>query len=56
MYCRLPPWNQESLKTSIFYVTKYDQYSNYMWVTILSRIPWIAQYFPFRGFILSGGR
>ena len=44
MYCRLPPWNQESLKKNIFYVTTYDQYSNYIWVTLVSHIPWISHY------------
>ena len=43
MSCRLPPWNQESLKNNIFYVTTYDQYSNYIWVTIVAHIPWISQ-------------
>ena len=45
MSYRLPPWNQESLKKNIFYVTTYDQYSNYIWVTIVAHIPWISQPF-----------
>ena len=44
MSCRLPPWNLESLKKNIFYVTTYDQYSNYTWVTLAAHIPWIVQF------------
>ena len=42
MSCRLSPWNQESLKKNIFYVTTYDKYSYYIWVTIIAHIPWIS--------------
>ena len=45
MSCRLPPWHQSSLKTNIFYVTAYDQYSNYKLVTIIAHMPWIAPSF-----------
>ena len=41
MSCRLPPWNQESLEKNIFYVTTYDQCSNYIWVTLVAHIPCI---------------
>ena len=42
MSCRLTPWNQESLKNNIFSVTMYDQYSDYIVVTIVAHIPWIS--------------
>ena len=45
MSCRLPPWNQESLKNNISYMTTYDQYSNYTWVTLVAHIPWIPHYY-----------